>query len=382
MTTATLLFTYNRSYHTEQVINSLRCNTLLPGKLFVFQDGLKEGMDDSEWKKVNQLIHNIDWCDKEIIVSEYNKGLAVSIVSGINYAFQEYDAVIVLEDDCVITANFMKYMQQCFEKYQDNKKVYSVSGYAWPFVSHKTEYDVYGCGRVSSWGWGTWKDRWKIFEKDYEIIKRMKQQKASSENLAIWGRDLEEMLVGNVRGELDSWAVFWALNVIAREGICIAPYKSLVKNIGMDGSGVHCHVTNKFETNCMDEGIDSFHLPDKIAFLRETKAAFAPVYGSYTAITETDRNKENILVYGAGYCYIQNEKIINEKYNVIAFVDRKKRGWFAGKKILKADEIEQYRYAWIIIAVQSAQECQNIKEVLMDKNIDTDKIITVADLLR
>ena len=153
MKTATLLFTYNRSYHTEQVINSLKQNTQFPSKLFVFQDGLKQGEDDYEWKKVNDIIRAIDWCENEIIVSSNNKGLAASIVSGINYAFEEYDTVIVLEDDCVCSVDFISFMQQCFEKYKDDKKVYSVSGYSYPVSLEKGKYDVYGCGRISSWGW-------------------------------------------------------------------------------------------------------------------------------------------------------------------------------------------------------------------------------------
>ena len=100
MKIATLLFTYNRSKHTSQVIAALKSNIIIPEKLYVFQDGLKNGEDPTEWEEVNKLIYSIDWCNKEIIISEYNKGLAESIVWGINYAFKDYEAVIVLEDDC------------------------------------------------------------------------------------------------------------------------------------------------------------------------------------------------------------------------------------------------------------------------------------------
>lgn len=253
MKIATLLFTYHRSYHTGQVISALKRSTVQPQKLFVFQDGLKQGDDGGQWREVNNLINSIDWCDKEVITAEYNKGLANSIVAGINYAFREYDAVIVLEDDCVPTVNFIDFMQQCFEKYKDKKDVYSVSGYSWPITLEKREYDVYGCGRISSWGWGTWKDRWSIYEKDYELVSKMKKEKRTSANLAIWGCDLEDTLVGNVRGVCNSWAVFWALNVISKEGICINPYESFIRNIGMDGTGVHCGATNQFEVKCIDE---------------------------------------------------------------------------------------------------------------------------------
>lgn len=89
MKIATLLFTYHRSWHTEQVINALKHNTALPQKLFVFQDGQKEDEDIAEWDKVNNLIHSINWCDTEIWVSECNRGLAASIVTGITYVFEK-----------------------------------------------------------------------------------------------------------------------------------------------------------------------------------------------------------------------------------------------------------------------------------------------------
>ena len=276
MKIATLLFTYNRSYHTEQVLTALSRSPILPQKLFIFQDGLKQGSDDSEWKKVNNLIHNIDWCESEIIVSDYNKGLAASIVSGINYAFKDYDAVIVLEDDCVPTTNFISFMQQCFEKYQSNKDVYCVSGYSWPIKLDKKQYDVYGCGRISSWGWGTWKEKWLIYDKDYELVKNMKQKELTSKNLAMWGSDLEETVVGNVRGDCDSWAVFWALNVILKEGICINPYESLISNIGFDSSGVHCGITDRFNVKTSNEEKEKFHLPESIGFSNKVKEVFVP----------------------------------------------------------------------------------------------------------
>lgn len=151
MNTAVLLFVYKRSSHTKQVLDALKHSIELPERLLIFQDGVKHRSDYSEWKKVNDLICSIDWCDKEIVVSDYNKGLADSIVSGINYAFERFEAVIVLEDDCVPTANFTCFMNQCFKKYKDDRRIYSVSGYTWPLSLRKKTYDVYGCGRISSW---------------------------------------------------------------------------------------------------------------------------------------------------------------------------------------------------------------------------------------
>lgn len=375
MKIATLLFTYNRSHHTEQVISSLKKNTVLPQKLLVFQDGLKPGQDDCEWKKVNSLIRSIDWCEREIIVAEYNKGLATSIVDGINHAFKEHDAVIVLEDDCVSASGFISFMQQCFEKYKDNKKVYSVSGYSWPFTLKKTKYDVYGCGRISSWGWGTWKDRWNSFEKDYELVRKMKQGKNTSKNFAMWGRDLEDMLVSNVRGNIDSWAVFWALNVISREGICINPYQSLIRNIGTDGSGTHCGSTDQFDVELEDNEKGEISLPDEIGFSDETIEDFLSLYGGYTAFYQDDESKENILVYGAGGFFFNNEKAINDRYNIKAFIDQNKRGWLAGRKVIQIEEITKYEYQGILIMLQNVQECIKVVKNLIAQGVSYKQIM-------
>ena len=129
MRIATLLFVYNRSYHTEQVLTSLKQNSVLPEKLFIFQDGQKFGCDSKEWNKVNALINAINWCDKEIHVSAVNKGLATSIISGINYVFEKYDAVIVLEDDCVPAVNFISFMNLCFEKYEKDENMEKIRQY-------------------------------------------------------------------------------------------------------------------------------------------------------------------------------------------------------------------------------------------------------------
>lgn len=274
MKIATLLFTYNRSYHTEQVISALKCNTVLPQKLFVFQDGLGKEEDADEWNDVNGLVHDIDWCEKEIIVSEHNKGLADSIVYGINYAFRECDAVIVLEDDCVPSADYLNFMYQCLEKYKNVTEIYSVSGYAWPIELPKADEDIYFCGRISSWGWGTWKNRWDIYERDYTILKKIYQNSDVLSELAIWGADLERTLLSNLKGQCNSWAVFWALIVIYQRGVCINPYQSLIRNIGHDGSGVNCIRTNKFVVQTDERRGVSFNLPDEIKVLDTTKKVY------------------------------------------------------------------------------------------------------------
>ena len=368
------VFAYNRSWHLQQVLDGLQKNESID-KLYVFQDGLKFEHHRKEWEKVREIIENISWCAKTCVYSDQNKGLAKSIVGGINFVLKENDAVVVLEDDCVPTANFVSFMKQCFEKYDNDKNIYSVTGYAWPISLPKDAYDIYGCGRISSWGWGTWKDRWEQYQIDNTIVNRMKKDKDSSRELATWGRDLEDTVIGNIKGQADSWAVYWALRVIEKGGICINPYQSLIQNIGTDGTGVHCGVTEQFQVEISDGLSSEFFLPDKLDILDSTKSAFAELYGSYTAVNKDNLNKENILVYGLGNFYFQNEKAVNEEYYIQAFIDKNKKGWFGGKKIICIDEISNYDYKKILIMVQDIKECINIIKELIHLNIDINHII-------
>ena len=50
MNIATILFTYNRPKHTKQVLDALSRSTVLPNKLYIFQDGPKITTDKKEWK--------------------------------------------------------------------------------------------------------------------------------------------------------------------------------------------------------------------------------------------------------------------------------------------------------------------------------------------
>lgn len=289
MKIATVLFTYNRSKHTKIVLNALKENTIRPEKLFIFQDGVKENTNLDEWNQVNQLIHSIDWCDTEVCVSEKNKGLRITIAGGINYALNDFDAVIVLEDDCVPHPLFMKYIISALEKYADNKRVFCIGGHTWPVNIENNGSDVYFTKRTSSSGWATWKDRWNCYEEDYYALSQIKKDSYLSEQYNIWGKDLELYLHGNLDGTCDAWDVFWSLTVLKQDGYCVAPYLSLIENIGYDGTGAHCGVGK--DDVIMRDSQDIFHefiFPEEIEIKKSTEEQFA---NHFSWITVGTKNK-------------------------------------------------------------------------------------------
>ncbi len=361
----TAVFTYNRSFHTEKVLTALSNNSMLPEKLFLFHDGLKNDEDKSEWVNVQKILEAVDWTDTEIIVADTNKGLAKSIVDGINYVFESCDAVIVLEDDCVPSKGFMTYMCEALNKYESCHSVYNIGGYAWPIEVEKKEYDAYFNGRTSSWGWGTWKDRWQQYRQDNNLIDFLKNDPEDSERLAIWGNDLENMLIDRINGRNNSWAVYWSLLVLSKNGLCLSPYESLIDNIGFDGTGVHCGVSNEYEVIAEKEPKSSYQLPDELLLLDDVKEAFSKLHGGTTVFNHSTE-KPHAIVYGMGANWVKCANKINERYYIEAFADKFRKGYCAGKKILSPEQLSDFTNDIIVITIQNPQVAAEIKSDLVN----------------
>ncbi len=294
MKIGTAIFSYNRSWCTKQSLEALHNCRVIPEKLFLFHDGIKNECDREEWENVENIIREVDWCEKEIITARANKGLAKSIANGVSYMFESCDAVIVLEDDCIVHPQFMEFMIGALEKYTEDNNVFSVSAYCEPVRIEKDEYDAYFTGRISSLGWGTWKERWVKFDFDYCLLKRIKKNEATNEQLNIWGQDLQATIVENVLGRADSWAVFWALKSIEEGGYNIAPYESLVDNIGFDGSGVHSGLTKPEYILQNKDRIIDYKFPPK-SFYRDDVIAKMRAFYAYTEELNKERYYRKLL---------------------------------------------------------------------------------------
>lgn len=295
MRIGTILFTYHRSVHTQKVLEALSKNSLLPEKLYIFQDGITEGTNIEEWNQVNKIIQNCNWCSTQIHIAKENMGLAKSVVTGINYVLKECDAAIILEDDCVPNEHFMRFMVSALETYRLKSEIYSVSGYAWNISLSQDDYDAYFNGRVCSWGWGTWRDRWSQYEEDYNILNRIKKDSAAKKRLSLWGNDLEAMLENKLKGKNDSWAVFWGLKIIEKGGYCLSPYQQLIHNIGFDGSGRHSSILQDQYREVNQTFGKKICFPYQIQSTQEIEDEFAFLYAGKHGSERLELNRDILI---------------------------------------------------------------------------------------
>jgi acetyltransferase-like isoleucine patch superfamily enzyme len=234
-----VLFVYNRPWHTRQTLEALEANVLAnESMLFVFADGPKPNASAEDIDKINEvrsIVKEKQWCKSvELIESDANKGLAQSVIAGVTQIVNQYGRIIVLEDDLITSPWFLTYMNEGLEMYENNQNVYSINGYMFP-IDYGNDCDTFLCPlATSSWGWATWKDKWKVF--DFETKYKYNIQ----HNLLLKNRfNIAEYSFSSMLDNKNSWAIRWYYSVFCRNGLGLFPTKTLVNNIGCDGSGVH-----------------------------------------------------------------------------------------------------------------------------------------------
>jgi acetyltransferase-like isoleucine patch superfamily enzyme len=241
-----VLFVYNRPDHTRQTLEALSANELADqSTLYIFSDGPQYGAleeDLAQVEAVRDVLRLQQWCKEVAIVeSEYNKGLADSIVSGITEVVNRHGRVIVLEDDIVTRKGFLRYMNEALEMYADDDRVMHVSG-----MIYGTPRSGGGEGTsflriLSCHGWATWKRAWDHYCHDVqELQARLRAQHISPSQFDIeGGAHFYKQLQANLRGDLYTWAVRWYASWLTAGGYALFPHRSLVTNTGHDGTGVH-----------------------------------------------------------------------------------------------------------------------------------------------
>ncbi len=245
-----VLFVYNRPWHTQQTLDALAKNELAKESvLYIFADGPRENANLEDLKKIDDvekiIVNQNGFKDVIIRKSIFNKGLADSIVEGITEIVNKYGKIIVLEDDIVTSIGFLKYMNEALSIYENDTQVFEVTGFMFPLKKTGLP-DTFFYNANSCWGWGTWKRAWDFFESDAQLLyDRLIEKGINWESYnAYQGDAFRLQLIQNINNDIRTWAVKWHTVIKLKKGFVLHPKKSLTKNIGFDGTGVHCEETN------------------------------------------------------------------------------------------------------------------------------------------
>ena len=168
----------------------------------------------------------------------------------------------MLEDDIVTSPYFLRYMNDALRVYEDDEDVISIHGYVYPVKGPLPE--TFFLRGADCWGWATWKRGWDIFEPDGGKLMRDLRRKELRRRFDFNGAyPYTRMLEEQIAEKNSSWAIRWYASALSQGKLTLYPGRSLVQNIGTDGSGTHCANTGFFTTNAATMPIELARIPVK-----------------------------------------------------------------------------------------------------------------------
>lgn len=238
--TPVLIFTYNRADHLKNLINSLKkCNEFDNTFFYIFSDGPKDSKDITQIENVRKLINESFTKNFELINNRNNEGLAKSVINGISYVFKSHNSLIVLEDDLILSENFLRYMNNGLIFYENNYNVYQISGFSYMNDKLKSN-ETFFLPTTTSWGWATWKRSWDKFSIQNPLFDTILNDNETKFKFDLNGNyPYSKMLSQQLKKNINSWAIIWYATVFLNDGLVVYPPRSLVNNNGFDGSGTH-----------------------------------------------------------------------------------------------------------------------------------------------
>lgn len=238
-----VLFAFNRLKPLMACVNSLLLNAeAAESDLIVFVDGPRASKEGEAEKvvAVRKFVSGIKGFKSiETHFSDTNRGLGISLISGITEVMNRYGRAIIVEDDLNCSSNFLSFLNQGLDYYQNMKRVFSISGETLKVKAPSDYfYDIYFAPRAGCWGWATWKDRWDTVDwtlSDWDSVVRNRFR------FNRWGgSDCYGMLKGWHEGKNKSWAIRFTYSQFLQGATSVFPIISKVSNEGFGDDGTNC----------------------------------------------------------------------------------------------------------------------------------------------
>lgn len=242
--------TYSRINHLKQTVESLQENTLAnQSELYIFIDGPKKG-DEIIVQKVIDYSESVTGFKKVHVIKREKNMFPMNNRNGISQLLDDYGKAIFMEDDNVCAPGFLQFINDALDFYEDDESIISIGGYKFPIRDiddYDKDYMIFK--RFNGWGFATWKNKWdwSQFEFEKDIYKnQMSMLKKES------GRGFNIILL-NSKKQLNAHDSRVAIYMLMNNKYMITPSKSLVQNIGNDGSGQHSLKTTNYEVELWDK---------------------------------------------------------------------------------------------------------------------------------
>lgn len=237
-----LLLVYRRLNTSLRVLDSIR--EAKPRKVYIAANapGSNDPAEVEQVAQARSIVNYIDWpCEKVALFREQHLNARESIPSSISWFMDHEREGIILEDDCVVSKDFVHFASSMLEKYRDDERVAQISASNVEGETKGVDGDYFFSKFPQIWGWATWSRSWQAA--DLAAIRT--QRPAIMRSLKEWFPDVTVRLYWllsyyyTASGRRDTWDSLWTLSVWLRKGLTIVPRVNLVSNIGFGGGSTN-----------------------------------------------------------------------------------------------------------------------------------------------
>lgn len=225
MNIAIITVAYNRCDSLKRLLNSLDEAFYYDNKVTLIIS-----VDKSNTDVVERFADEYQWNHGEKIVDKHEKNLGLRPhMMSLGKWFEQFDTLVVLEDDIVVSPSFYSYIQKTVEKYHDCLDIAGISLYSFsmnyqtglPFEPIKDEHDVYFMNCAMSWGEVWMRDSWRRFYDWYLQHQDFPMMSHLPHRICSWNQK--------------SWLKYHTRYCIEENKFFVHPYVSLSTNFGEAG---------------------------------------------------------------------------------------------------------------------------------------------------
>lgn len=245
----------------------MACDEFEDSPVYVFCDGPRNPAQIPDVAATRAIVKQLLGSRATITEAAENQGLASSIIHGVDHVIEKHGKIIVVEDDLIVSSNFLSYLNHSLARFETSPQVMQISGYMFDYDKQEQSASLQSLFLPfpSSWGWATWARAWRDFDPAANGWERLFKDSKARERFDLDNAyDYSSMLYGQMVGHIDSWAIRWYWSIFMKSGLVLYPPRSLVQNRGFDGSGSHGSWTARLlDTSLERSPVESWIYPSK-----------------------------------------------------------------------------------------------------------------------
>lgn len=245
METPVLLIIFNRPESTQLVFNAIKKSK--PKFFFIAADGprIHQKGEYETCMLARSVLKQIDWeCNVKTLFHDENLGCFRAVNKALSWFFSCVEYGIILEDDCLPSDNFFKFMEWGLHLYKNDSQIGMITGSNLiDFKCSSTKRNGFS-NLINIWGWASWRRVWIKHDpyltiKSIQLHRNIIQQKMRFNwwQKIYWKELFKFTVYLGSTWDFQLQHSFFRMNLLT-----VYPCRNLIFNIGFSGDGTHTNI--------------------------------------------------------------------------------------------------------------------------------------------